>query len=169
MIAIISLCISAAAFVLAALLPLWEKYAPPRVILVPPGEDQGWWRLKIVNRRREELRTNRAWVVFDDGSTQPATVNYDAAPVFVPARSTLVLDISNDFTRSTVVLTKQAIEGRVLVAYCEDGVGHVHRSRPIRLGVSPLAPLAGWSRLWFAVRWWFHVWILWQRSSGIVP
>lgn len=35
MIAVISLCISAAAFVLAALLPLWEKYAPPKVVLLP--------------------------------------------------------------------------------------------------------------------------------------
>lgn len=100
---------------------------------------------------------------------QPATVGFKPGPISIPGRSTLQLEVSNDVIRSTVAFTQQAIKGRAVVAYCEDGVGHVHRSRPVRLGSSPLAPLAGSPRLWFALRWWCHVWILWQRGSGLVP
>lgn len=70
MIAVISLAISAAAFILAALLPLWEKYAPPKVVLRPPEANRGWWLLEVINRRRDVLHVNEAWTIFDDGSGQ---------------------------------------------------------------------------------------------------
>lgn len=161
MIAVISLVISAAAVMLAALLPLWEKYAPPKVVLRPPDleADRGWWLLKVVNRRRDVLHMNEAWTVFDDGSVQQAFIDFKTPAGTIPARSTQDFQVSNDAVRGTVVFTKQAVSGSSVVAFCQDGVGRVYRSRPIDLR-NRLTPLAGWKRAGSASHWW------WCRLRG---
>jgi hypothetical protein len=160
-IAVISLVISAAAFILAALLPLWEKYAPPKVVLRPPDleANRGWWLLKVVNRRRDVLHVNEAWTIFDDGSVQQAFIDFKTPSGTIPARSTQDFQVSNDAMRGAVVFTKHAVSGSTVVAFCEDGVGRVYRSRPIDLR-DKLTPFAGRKRVWSIWRWW------WFRLRG---
>jgi len=156
-VAIISLFVSIAAFVLAVALPAWERYSPPKAMVRPDAKTI--YCLRVINRRRETLVVHEAWLEFDDGHRQPLFCTWRGARQRsheIPARSCADFkpDMKADdgFAFQLVNTLDKTLE---LAGFCEEAVGHVWRSRPLDVSSEAVFPLAGWPR--------FKSWRHWQK------
>lgn len=152
-VAIISLMVSLAAFVLAVVLPVWERYSRPKVVLRPPSSASGrtGWSLRVVNRRREPLAVRETWIEFDDGHRMPLFyVWHNAFQKYceIPARASA--DFQAEAGADGLRLLNPFDHTVSLAGFCEEGVGHVSRSRPLDASTEPVA-LTGRRRL---KSWW---------------
>lgn len=150
MIAVISLIISAVALALAAVLPVWEKYAPPKVVVRPPDHDRGrnGWTIRVTNLRRDPLEVRETWVELSgDRRVSGFYMSHGVWQEYfsVPARG------SADFTLNLkdedhFVLFNVLDNIVVMTGFCEEGVGHAWRSRPLDVSTDTPVLFRGWRR-----------------------
>jgi hypothetical protein len=158
---VVSLVISALALALSVVLPVWERYVWPKLVVLPPPPGvSDSYRLRVINLRREPLEVKVTWLQFEDDHQVDCRI-YDEPggmrDTTIPARSAadfvLMADEGIRAAASGFFTTNSIVTG-----FCEDKVGRVSRSRPIDItdGMHP-EPLSGWVRMRLWVRWWIQV------------